>query len=136
MYPLSSLLRRLNFDDEGYREFCNSYCETVEKLKAKSGYQLCSTLLSYGQCFDQTYHNACKRSHRFLQNDNILDLPNCGILKFRILKVRSPTRFFVKLLETIDADSTIDFVRTNYDHVQQCLEDFKYQFNNDRSSIR
>ena len=129
MYPLSNLLRRLDFDDEGYREFCDNYCETVEKLKANSGYQLCSTLLSYGQCFDQTYHNTCKRSHRFLQNDNILDLPNCGILKFRILKVRSPIHFFVKLFETIDADSTID-------QVQQCLDDFKYQFNNDGSSIR
>ena len=136
MYSLSNLLSRLDLVDEDFREFCDSNCETVEKLKANSGYHLCSTLLSYGQCFNQTYHNACKRSHRFLQNDNILDLPDNGILKFRIVKIPSPTRFFVQLLEVIDADSTIDFVRTNYDQVQQCLEDLKYKFDFDRSSIR
>ncbi|XP_022905340.2 putative ATP-dependent RNA helicase TDRD12 [Onthophagus taurus] len=81
---------------DNFKQFCQEVERDEESLKIENNVAICERLKLMGEC--KTFR--CKKRHLFSAKlDLSEDVPNAGIIKFKVLNVADVTRFGIKVLE-------------------------------------
>ena len=130
-------MKRMDDDNQELNRLYTNILKSFEQTKILENRPLCRSYTYTGKCSITTHYHICKKLHtlekcRTNPNSVSFKYPSSGRLQFKIIEMRSPSRFFVRITRMFDNDGvemSVEEITSNYFRLNLELGKLQTAFN-------